>query len=100
MYGDKYGTPNDVAVESIQALTRSPIDIPKKPAIAPKKIYTHRRIRKVRFNEKFATAKELIPVRATIITKIGLTTLALTIACPKINVPTIPSVGPHRSWGS
>lgn len=38
--------------------------------------------------------KVLIPVSATIITKIGLTILAETIACPNIKVPTIPSVGP------
>lgn len=36
----------------------------------------------------------LIPVNATIITNIGLTIFADTIACPKISVPTIPSVGP------
>ena len=36
----------------------------------------------------------LIPVSATIITKIGLTMFAVTIAWPKISVPTIPKVGP------
>lgn len=36
----------------------------------------------------------LIPVSATIITRIGLTIFALTIACPNIKVPTIPRVGP------
>lgn len=36
----------------------------------------------------------LIPVKATIMTRIGLTILADTIACPNIKVPTMPSVGP------
>ena len=80
MYGLRYGTPKDVAVDNIHACTRRPIDIPKKPAIAPRKIYTNLKILNVRFNEKFATANELMPVNATIITKIGLTTFALTIA--------------------
>ena len=39
-------------------------------------------------------ANEDIPVIATTITKIGLTTPAETAACPKTNAPTIPIVGP------
>ena len=38
--------------------------------------------------------KVLIPVSATMIINIGLTIFAETIACPNINVPIIPSVGP------
>lgn len=38
--------------------------------------------------------KEHIPVKDTIIIKIGLTMLASTAACPNTSAPTIPRVGP------
>jgi len=44
--------------------------------------------------EKSGTAKEQIPVIATIIINIGLTKLALTAASPNIRAPTIPIAGP------
>ena len=45
-------------------------------------------------------AKEVIPVIATIMIRIGLTIPASTAACPIIKAPIIPMVGPDRSRNS
>ena len=88
------GIPKDFKSHNIEIYTNSPKLIPKNPDIYPKRINKNLKYLKWKPKEKSGIAKEDIPVRATIIIKIGHTIFALTAACPKTNAPTIPIVGP------
>lgn len=55
-------------------------------------MYINLKILSVNPNEKSGIAKLQIPVKATIIIKIGLTILAETAASPSIRAPIIPTV--------
>lgn len=61
--------------------------IPKNPAKNPTIIYANLTTRMWKLKEKSGTAKAVIPVIATIITRIGLTIFAVTAASPKISAP-------------
>jgi hypothetical protein len=70
-----------------------------KPVVTPQKSRDTARSMNANLNilnakpaEKLGTAKEPIPVTATIIINIGLTILAATAACPNINAPIMPNV--------
>lgn len=79
---------------NIDKCTQIPAAIPTKPANEPNKIYANLIILKWKLREKSGIEKEHIPVKDTIIIRIGLTMLASTAACHNINAPTIPMVCP------
>lgn len=61
--------------------------IPKNPAKYPNTIYANLARRTWKLSVKSGTANAVIPVIATIITRIGLTMFAVTAASPKTSAP-------------
>ena len=89
-----------IKLHIIPIYTNAPSPIPKKPAIYARSININLETLIWNPNPKSGTAKEAIPVIATIIINIGLTTLALTAAWPKTSAPTIPYSRAYRRWNS
>lgn len=91
IYGLKNGIPNELWFESIRKCIKNPKAIPKNPAKNPKIIYINLNIRIENLRELSGIANAEIPVKATIIIRIGLTILAETAASPSIKAPIIPN---------
>ena len=78
----KYDAPNEVSVFNNKKCIKNPKAIPKNPAKYPKTVYINRNILIENLRELSGIANAEIPVKATIIIRIGLTILAETAASP------------------
>ena len=88
--GTKNGTPKDSVPKINVICTQSALNIPIIPKSAPANIYTNLDILNENESEYEGIANDAIPQTDTKIMIIGLTSPALTAACPKIKPPTMP----------